>query len=153
MVHFLPGKQMRLKRQENTNVMSYHCFFIIISLWVDTHNHPDFSFSIKVVFKQMCHFRVPVWHHLEEDKGSVKLHILENNHWQILWTWVIILLCIDIKYFFFFFKLMIQWCADKKMSTLLVPHIWFSRRTSIHVRSVIKDWLILPVKKMQMRHD
>lgn len=36
------------------------------------------------------------------------------------------------------------------MYTLLVPYIWFSRRTSIHVRSVIKDWFILPVNKTEM---
>lgn len=60
--------------------MSHHSFVVIVSLWVDTHNHPDFSFSIKVVFKQMCDFRVPVWHHLEENKGFLKLHLLEINN-------------------------------------------------------------------------
>lgn len=35
-----------------------------------------------------------------------------------------------------------------EIPTLLVPHIWFSRRTSIQVRSVIRDWLILPVQNV-----
>lgn len=55
------------------NFVTDHSFVVVISLWVDTHNHPDFAFSIKVVFKQMCNFRVPVWHHLEGNKASVKL--------------------------------------------------------------------------------
>lgn len=50
----------------------HHSFLIVVSLWVNTHNHPHFSFSIKVVFKQMCNFGVSVWHHLEDKKSEDK---------------------------------------------------------------------------------
>lgn len=59
----------------------HHSFLIVISLWVNTHNHPHFSFSIKVVFKQMCNFGVSVWHHLDDKKSNDKKRVglLDNR--------------------------------------------------------------------------
>jgi hypothetical protein len=69
----------------------------------------------------MCYFGVSVWHHL---------------HWNSK---------VELK--------LERQFTDKKNNltiqqlTLFVPHIWFSLSTSMHVRSVIKDWLMLPVNE------
>lgn len=60
--------------------MSYHSFLIVISLWVNTHNHPHFSFPIKVVFEEVRNFGVPVRHHLEDNKRWVELFWLDWNY-------------------------------------------------------------------------
>ena len=130
-IHFKQPAKLQIRcwcLNSAVNFVTDHSFIIVISLWVDTHNHPDFAFSIEVVFKQMCNFRVPVRHHLEENKASVKrfpnlkLFMINQSNSSLFWQ-------------------------DCEIPTLLVPHIWFSRSTSMHVRSVIRDWLIFPVNK------
>lgn len=48
--------------------MSYQCLLIVISLWVDAHNHSDFALAIKVILEEVSHFGVSVRHHLSRMK-------------------------------------------------------------------------------------
>lgn len=45
---------------------TYQGFLVVVSLGVDTNNHPHFSLAIKVVFEQMGYFGVSVGNHLQE---------------------------------------------------------------------------------------
>lgn len=70
-LHFLQAHRRKTQGQTDMS-RPHHSFLIVISLWVNTHYHPHFSFSVKVVFKQMCKFGVSVRHHLEDEKRKDK---------------------------------------------------------------------------------
>ena len=97
---------------------TYQGFLVVVSLGVDTNNHLDFALSVKVVLEQMCHFRVSVGNHLWE-----KTYINGIVHQEIWWQ-----------------------CSALVIHTLFVPHSWFSRSISMHVRRFSKDWLMLPAR-------
>lgn len=81
--HYTSLRHIGVKLKDKHMYRPHHSFLVVISLWVNTHNHPHFSFSIKVVFKEMCNFGVSVRHHLDdksEDKKTVEL--LYNIFWD-----------------------------------------------------------------------
>ncbi len=50
---------------------SYRCFIVVGCLRIDTHHHPHFPLTIKIILEQMGHFWVSIWHNLIKQKGKI----------------------------------------------------------------------------------
>lgn len=118
----IQGKTRKRRAGGNGKKGIYQAFLVVLSLGIHTHDHPNFPFSIKVVLEEMSQFGISVRNHLgitaTEDPSEFSLSRTWNSR-----------------------------IIREGMPTLFVPYNWFSRRTSMHVLNVIRDWLIFPKKK------
>ena len=45
--------------------ITYHCFIILFCTGIDADDHSDLAFTIKIIFEQMGHPIITIWHILQ----------------------------------------------------------------------------------------
>lgn len=58
---------------------SYQALLVVLSFRIHAHNHPHFSFTVKIVLEEMSQFGISVRDHLKVHKRPLSFHYTRSS--------------------------------------------------------------------------